>query len=65
MGDRPARGRCAEAWSRPAGTSADAYEPGSWDEIERAYYRGLLTDEEIGRLMECNKDALEQAARSA
>lgn len=45
--------------------SADAYEPGSWDEIERAYYRGLLTDEEIGRLMECNKDALEQAARSA
>ncbi|MFC9355847.1 helix-turn-helix domain-containing protein [Rhodococcus sp. NPDC057014] len=47
------------------GVSADAYEAGSWDEIERAYYRGLLTDDEIGRLMERNKDALEQAARSA
>ncbi len=47
------------------GISADAYEPGSWDEIERAYCRGLLTDEEIGRLMERNKDALQRAARSA
>ncbi|AWK76698.1 hypothetical protein CBI38_33810 (plasmid) [Rhodococcus oxybenzonivorans] len=48
-----------------SGISADAYEPGSWDEIERAYYRGLLTDDEIGRLTERNTDALEQAARSA
>jgi len=47
------------------GISADAYESGSWDEIERAYFRGLLTDDEIGRLMERNKDALEKAARSA
>ncbi|MBC2637659.1 winged helix-turn-helix transcriptional regulator [Rhodococcus wratislaviensis] len=47
------------------GISTDAYEPGSWDEIERAYCRGLLTDDEIGRLMERNKDALEQAVRSA
>jgi len=47
------------------GISADAYEPGSWDEIERAYYRGLLTNDEIGRLVGRNKDALEHAARSA
>lgn len=47
------------------GISADAYEPGSWDEIERAYYRGLLHDDEVGRLVERNKDALERAARSA
>ncbi|MDT2006201.1 hypothetical protein FXW78_18550 [Rhodococcus opacus] len=47
------------------GISADAYEAGSWDEIERAYYRGLLTDDEVGRLMERNKDALDKAARSA
>ncbi|MFC9557601.1 helix-turn-helix domain-containing protein [Rhodococcus sp. NPDC056960] len=47
------------------GTSADAYEAGSWDEIERAYYRGLLTDDEIGQLMDRNRGALEQAARSA
>lgn len=43
----------------------DAYYPGSWDDIERAYYRGLLTEDEVSQLMERNKDALERAARSA
>ena len=47
------------------GVATDAYTPGSWDEIERAFYRGQLTEDELGRLMEKNKDALERAARSA
>ncbi|MGW0022264.1 winged helix-turn-helix domain-containing protein [Rhodococcus sp. NPDC003382] len=47
------------------GVATDAYEPGSWDEIERAFYRGQLTENELGRLMDKNKAALEQAARSA
>ncbi|OUS90202.1 hypothetical protein CA951_35500 [Rhodococcus sp. NCIMB 12038] len=48
----------------PHGSRRGYFEPGSGDEIERAYYRGLLTDDEIGRLTERNKGALEQAARS-
>lgn len=47
------------------GVSTDAYEPGSWDEVERAFYRGQLSDDELGRLMDKNKAGLERAARSA
>lgn len=47
------------------GVATDAYEPGSWDEIERAFYRGQLTEDELAQLMDKNKDKLEQAARSA
>jgi hypothetical protein len=47
------------------GVATDAYEPGSWDDVERAFYRGQLTEGELARLMDKNKDALEQAARSA
>jgi hypothetical protein len=47
------------------GISTDAYGPGSWDEVERAYCRGHLTEDELGRLMERNKDALGRAALSA
>ncbi|WP_411742732.1 winged helix-turn-helix domain-containing protein [Rhodococcus sp. IEGM 1366] len=47
------------------GIATDAYERGSWDDIERAYYRRLLTEDEVSQLMERNKDALERAARGA
>jgi hypothetical protein len=47
------------------GVATDAYEPGSWDDVERAFYRGQLTEDELGRLMDKNKDGLERAARSA
>ncbi|MGU3586683.1 winged helix-turn-helix domain-containing protein [Rhodococcus sp. C26F] len=47
------------------GVATDAYEPGSWDDVERAFYRGQLTEDELARLMDKNKDKLEQAARSA
>ena len=47
------------------GVATDAYEPGSWDEVERAFYRGQLTEDELALLMDTNKDGLERAARSA
>lgn len=47
------------------GIATDAYEPGSWDEVERAFYRGQLSEDELARLMNKNQDKLEQAARSA
>lgn len=47
-----------------SGTSTDAYVPGSWDEIERAYYRGHLSDDELAQLMARHRDALTRAASS-
>ena len=44
------------------GTSTDAYEAGSWDEIERAYYGHHLSDDELAQLMARHQDALTRAA---
>ncbi|MEX7470780.1 MULTISPECIES: winged helix-turn-helix domain-containing protein [Mycobacteriaceae] len=35
---------------RVAGVATDAYATGDWDEIEMAFYRGLLSDEEFDAL---------------
>lgn len=35
---------------RVAGVATDAYATGDWDEIEMAFYRGLLSDEEFDTL---------------
>jgi hypothetical protein len=32
------------------GVATDAYTTGDWDEVESAYYRGLLSDEEFAEL---------------
>ena len=44
------------------GVATDAYIPGDWDEVETAYYRDLLSDEEFDQLMERHGDEIEQAA---
>lgn len=46
------------------GTATDAYNLGGWDEVERAYYRGLLSDHEFSRLVERHKELIERAARA-
>ena len=35
---------------RIRGVATDAYTTGDWDDIEMAYYRGQLTDEEFQAL---------------
>ncbi len=35
---------------RVGGVATDAYTSGDWDEVEMAFYRGLLTDDEFARL---------------
>lgn len=47
------------------GIAADAYIPGDWDQIEMAYYRDLLSEQEFDQLMEQQRDQIEQAARTA
>lgn len=47
------------------GVATDAYEPGSWDDVERAFYRSQLSADELRQLIDRNKDKLDQAARSA
>lgn len=37
---------------------------GDWDDIEQAYYRDRLTDDEFTRLVERHKTQLERAARA-
>lgn len=46
------------------GVATDAYMSGDWDEIELAYYRDLLSDEEFTRLAERQKDLIERATRA-
>lgn len=43
------------------GVATDAYIPGDWDDIEVAYYRDLLSEQEIERLMERKQDVIDQA----
>ncbi len=43
------------------GIATDAYVPGDWDEIETAYYRDLLSEDEFGQLMERQQDQIEEA----
>ena len=45
------------------GVATDAYMSGDWDDVELAFYRGLLSDNEFTRLMDRQKDHLERAAR--
>lgn len=35
---------------RVGGVACDAYAAGDWDDIEMAYYRGLLSDNEFQKL---------------
>lgn len=44
--------------------ATDAYIPGDWDEVETAYYRDLLSDEEFDQLMEQQRDQIERAAHA-
>ncbi|OBJ89084.1 hypothetical protein [Mycobacterium asiaticum] len=46
------------------GIATDAYVPGDWDQIETAYYRDLLSEEEFTQLMERQRSQLEQAVRT-
>ena len=46
------------------GVATDAYTAGDWDDIEQAYYRDRLTDDEFTRLVERHKTQLERAARA-
>jgi hypothetical protein len=46
------------------GVATDAYMSGDCDEIELAYYRDLLSDEEFTRLAERQKNLIERATRS-
>ena len=46
------------------GVATDAYVRGDWDDIEQAYYRDQLTDDEFTRLVERHKTQLERAARA-
>ena len=46
------------------GVATDAYIDGDWDEVETAYYRDLLSDEEFDQLMEQQRDQIEQAAHA-
>jgi hypothetical protein len=46
------------------GIATDAYIPGDWDQIEMAYYRDLLSEHEFDRLMERQRDQIEQAAHA-
>lgn len=45
------------------GIATDAYMSGDWDDVELAFYRGLLSDDEFTRLMDRQKEHLERAAR--
>jgi hypothetical protein len=46
------------------GVATDAYIPGNWDQIEMAYYRDLLSEQEFDQLMERQRDQIEQAVRT-
>ena len=46
------------------GVATDAYIPGNWDEIEMAYYRDLLSEQEFDQLMERQRGQIEQAVRT-
>jgi hypothetical protein len=46
------------------GIATDAYIPGDWDEIETAYYRDLLSEQEFDQLMERQRDQIEQAVHT-
>lgn len=44
--------------------ATDAYVPGDWDQIEMAYYRDLLSEQEFDQLMERQRDPIEQAVHA-
>lgn len=46
------------------GIATDAYMTGDWDEVESAYYRGLLSDEEFAQLSERQQVLVQRAVRS-
>ncbi|QYB00670.1 hypothetical protein I1A62_00740 (plasmid) [Rhodococcus sp. USK10] len=46
------------------GQQVDAYAKGSWDDVRRAYRRGLLTDDEWDILFDATRTA-RQAQRAA
>mgnify|MGYP005992757369 CR=1 FL=1 len=45
------------------GHDTDAYVTGDWDQVERAYYRGLLTDAQFQVLADRQNDILERQSR--
>lgn len=50
------------------GVDTDAYTSGDWDQVERAYYRGLLDDDQFSLLMRRQTELLDRdivAARRA
>lgn len=49
---------------RVDGVATDAYMSGDWDEIESAYYRELLSDEEFATLVRRPQAMIENAAPS-
>lgn len=49
---------------RVDGVATDAYITGDWDEVESAYYRGLLSDEEFAQLSERQQALVQRAVRS-
>lgn len=46
------------------GVATDAYVSGDWDDVEHAFYRDLLSDDEFALLMERQKTHLQKAART-
>ena len=44
--------------------ATDAYASGDWDDIEQAYYRDRLGEEEFDKLVDRQKTHLERAARA-
>lgn len=44
--------------------ATDAYMTGDWDEVESAYYRDLLSDDEFAALSKHQRAMIEQAVRS-
>ncbi|KPH20500.1 hypothetical protein AN948_06425 [Rhodococcus sp. ADH] len=46
------------------GIATDAYISGDWDDVEHAFYRDLLSDDEFTHLMERQKSHLKRASRT-
>jgi len=50
--------------ARINGVATDAYMSGDWDDIERAFYQGLLSDEQFARLAERQKELIGRSIRA-
>jgi hypothetical protein len=48
---------------RVDGVATDAYAAGDWDEIEMAFYRGLLSDDEFQALVTCHLKSMGSGTR--